>query len=77
MNQIQPTLFNKASPSESPNAEQLLCGKALDTVIALGIFGDHVFMDFGSYPTNHLLKWCIEVLTAHEFKFFERDNDTS
>ena len=75
MEQIKPTVFKNVNADEAPNAEQLLCGKALDTVIALGIFDSHVFMDLDLYPTNHLLKWCIEVLTAHEFKFFERDED--
>ena len=75
MEQIKPTVFKNVNAAEAPNAEQLLCGKALDTVIALGIFDSHVFMDLDLYPTNHLLKWCIEVLTAHEFKFFERDED--
>ena len=75
MEQIKPTVFKNVNADEAPNAEQLLCGKALDTVIALDIFESHVFMDLDLCPTNHLLKWCIEVLTAHEFKFFERDED--
>jgi len=74
MEQIKATQFKKVNANETPNAEQLLCGKALDSVIALGIFDEYVFMDLDLCPTNHLLKWCVEVLTAHEFKFFERDD---
>ena len=38
MEAIQPTLFNKVITGEFRNAEQQLCGKALDAVIALGLF---------------------------------------
>ena len=37
METIKPTQFNHVNTGEIPNAEQLLCGKALDAVIALGI----------------------------------------
>ena len=64
MEQIKATQFKKVNANEPPNAEQLLCGKALDSVIALDIFDEYVFMDLDLCPTNHLLKWCVEVLTA-------------
>ena len=75
MEQIKPTLFNRTNTNESPNAEQLLCGKALDMVIALGLFDIEKFEDVDTYSTNHLLAWCVEVLTAHEFDFFKKGND--
>ena len=28
-----------------------------------------------NYPTNHLLKWCVEVLAAHKLNFFKSDDD--
>ena len=50
----------------------LLCGKALDALIALGLFEQYHFDDLDLCPTNHLLKWCVEVLAFHEFNFFQR-----
>ena len=70
MDQIQPTIFKNVNAGEMPNSEQLLCGKNFDTIIALGIFEDYLFVDLDSCATNHLLKWCVEVLTAYEFNFF-------
>ena len=75
MEQIKPTVFKNINTNEIPNAEQLLCGKALDAVIALGIFDQYHFDDLDLCPTNHLLKWCVEVLTAHELNFFERSDN--
>ena len=77
MEQINPTQFKHVNAGEMPNAEQLLCGKTLDTIIALGIFEDYLFIELDSCPTNHLLKWCVEVLTAYEFIFFKKDQDES
>ena len=76
MEQIKPTVFKNINTNEIPNAEQLLCGKALDAVIALGLFEIEKFEDVGTYATNHLLKWCVEVLTAHEFDFFKKGDDS-
>ena len=67
MEQIKPTHFSRVNT----NAEQVLCGKALDAVIALGLFDSDQFDDVDLIPTNHLLKWCVEVLTAHEFDFLK------
>ena len=75
MEQIQPTLFKSVNANEIPNAEQLLCGKALDAVIALDLFEIEKFEDISTYATNHLLKWCVEVLTAYEFDFFKKGDD--
>ena len=75
MDQIKPTRFNKVEVGEVRNAEQLLCGKALDAVIGLGLFDADQFNDVDLMPTNHLLSWCVEVLTAHEFEFFNETED--
>ena len=75
MEQIKPTFFKKLNANEIPNAEQLLCGKAMDAVITLDLFEQDHFNDLELCPTNHLLKWCVEVLTAHKFNFFQRDED--
>ena len=77
MEQIKPIVFNKVNANELPNAEQLLCGKALDAVIALGLFEQYHFNDLDLCPTNHLLKKCVEVnlLAAYEFNFFQRNED--
>ena len=72
MEHIKPTRFNKVEIGEVRNAEQLLCGKALDSVIGLGLFDSDQFNDVDLIPTNHLLSWCVEVLTAHEFEFFKK-----
>ena len=75
MEQIKPTQFKRVNTNEMPNAEQLLCGKALDAVIALGLFDTDQFDDVNSFSTNQLLNWCVEVLTAHEFNFFQKGED--
>ena len=76
MEQIKPTQFKRVNAGEMPNAEQLLCGKALDSVIALGVFDSDYFNDVDLLPTNHLLAWCVEALTAYEFEFFKRTEST-
>ena len=76
MDQIKPTQFKCINASELPNAEQLLCAKALDCVIDLGLFDADYFNDVDLMPTNHLLVWCVEVLTANEFDFFKRSDNT-
>ena len=76
MDQIQPTQFKKVNANEMPNAEQLLCAKALDAVIALGLFDSDYFKDVDLMSTNHLLSWCVEVLTAHEFEFFQKTENS-
>ena len=75
MEQIQPTQFKSVNTNKMPNAEQLLCCKALDAVIALGLFDTDQFDDVNTFSTNHLLNWCVEVLTAHEFNFFQKGED--
>ena len=75
MEAIQPTVFNRVNANEIPNAEQLLCGKALDAVIALGLFDADQFDDVDTFSTSHLLKWCVEVLTAYQFDFFKKGDD--
>ena len=76
MKQIKPTLFNKVNANELPNAKQLFYGKVLDAVIALRFFYECQFTALELCRTNYLLKWCVGVLIAHEFKFFQRDADT-
>ena len=76
MEQIKPTQFKRFNAGEMPNAEQLLCGKALDCVIALGLFDADYFNDVDLMPTNHLLAWCVEVLTANKFDFFKRSDSS-
>ena len=64
--------------NEMSNAEKLyniLCRKALDAVITLGLFDTDQFKDVNLFPMNHLLKWCVEVLTALEFDFFKKGDD--
>ena len=75
MEQIKPTQFKRVNAGEMPNAEQLLCGKALDCVIALGVFESDYFNDVDLLPTNHLLSWCVEALTANEFEFFKKTDN--
>ena len=75
MEQIKPTQFKRVNTNEVPNAEQLLCGKALNSVIALGLFESDYFNDVDLLPTNHLLSWCVEALTANEFEFFKKTDN--
>ena len=76
MEQIKPTRFNKVEVGEVRNAEQLLCGKVLDRVIALFFFDADYFNDVDLMPTNHLLSWCVEVLAAHEFDFLKKSDNS-
>ena len=75
METIQPTTFHRSLTKETMNDEQLLCAKAVDAVIALNFFDADQFSDINHFPTNHLLKWCVEVLTVHEFGFFKGGSD--
>ena len=75
MEAIKPTQFNHVNVNEMLNSEQLLCGKAVDAVIALGLFDADQFYYVNTFATNHLLKWCMEVLTAYEFDFFKKVKD--
>ena len=76
MEQIKPTRFSKVEAGEMRNAEQMLCGKALDAVIALGLFDADYFNDVDLIATNHLLAWCVEVLAANEFDFLKQSDNT-
>ena len=75
MSAIQPTTFDRSLTSETMNAEQRLCAKVLDAVIVLNVFDANLLTDIDGFASNHLLKWCVEILTLHQFGFFKGGDD--
>ena len=77
MSSYQPTFFKIVKNDESLNDEQLACAEAYESVRELKLFEPSLFINVDKYPTNHLLKWCSEVMAAYQLNCFDGDDQHS
>ena len=75
MSSQSPTSFGCIDIDNSPSELDVLCVNAFKAVRALNVFDDSLFEKVPSYEKKHLHTWCVEVLAADFWGFFNPDTD--
>ena len=75
MSAQSPTSFGCINIDNSPSELDVLCVNAFKAVRALNVFDDSLFEKVPSYEKKHLHTWCVEVLAADFWGFFNPDTN--